>query len=124
VHQNLENAGIPVITQVLLQSHENDTIGLANIFTEKLQQLAAKSVLIVGLRRPNDSLYQTLISDPEANLTAGIKSVDRIGDCLAPGAIVHAVYSGHDYARNLDTTRSDLYLRDIPIAVNPPGAVI
>ncbi len=124
VHQNLENAGIPVITQVLLQSHENETVGLANIFTEKLQQLAAKSVLIVGLRIPNDSLYQTLISNPNATLAAGIKSVDRIGDCLAPGAIVHAIYSGHDYARNLVTTRSDLYLRDIPIAVNPPGAVI
>jgi dimethylamine/trimethylamine dehydrogenase len=124
VHQNLENAGIPVIPQVLLQSQENDTVGLANIFTEKLQQLAAKSVLIVGLRIPNDSLYQTLISNPNATLAAGIKSVDRIGDCLAPGAIVHAIYSGHDYARNLDTTRSNLYLRDIPIAVNPPGAVI
>ena len=81
-------------------------------------------MLIVGLRIPNDSLYQTLISNPNATLAAGIKSVDRIGDCLAPGAIVHAIYSGHDYARNLDTTRSNLYLRDIPIAVNPPGAVI
>jgi dimethylamine/trimethylamine dehydrogenase len=33
---------------------------------------------------------------------AGIKSVTRIGDCLAPGFIAHAVYAGHRYARELD----------------------
>ena len=34
---------------------------------------------------------------------AGIESVRLIGDAYAPGAIVHAVYSGHRYARELDT---------------------
>jgi dimethylamine/trimethylamine dehydrogenase len=33
---------------------------------------------------------------------AGIKSVTRIGDCLAPGLIAYAVYAGHRYARELD----------------------
>jgi dimethylamine/trimethylamine dehydrogenase len=33
---------------------------------------------------------------------AGIKSMTRIGDCLAPGFIAHAVYHGHRYARELD----------------------
>jgi dimethylamine/trimethylamine dehydrogenase len=28
--------------------------------------------------------------------------VTRIGDCLAPGFIAHAVYHGHRYARELD----------------------
>ncbi len=32
----------------------------------------------------------------------GVKSVERIGDCLVPGAIVHAVYDGHRYAEELD----------------------
>ena len=30
---------------------------------------------------------------------AGISSVTRTGDCLAPGLIAAAVYSGHQYAR-------------------------
>jgi hypothetical protein len=33
---------------------------------------------------------------------AGIEAVTAIGDCLAPGVIVHAVYAGHRYARELD----------------------
>jgi dimethylamine/trimethylamine dehydrogenase len=31
-----------------------------------------------------------------------VKSVIAIGDCLAPGLIAHAIYSGHRYARELD----------------------
>ena len=54
---------------------------------------------------------------------ADIKSVDRIGDALAPGAIVHAVYSGHQYAQQLDNTGGQGYLRDIQIAEHPPGEV-
>jgi dimethylamine/trimethylamine dehydrogenase len=54
---------------------------------------------------------------------AGIKSVERIGDALAPGAIVHAVYSGHQYAQQLDNSGGRGYLRDIQIAEHPPGEV-
>jgi dimethylamine/trimethylamine dehydrogenase len=34
--------------------------------------------------------------------TAGIERVTRIGDCHVPGAVVHAVYDGHKFARELD----------------------
>ena len=45
-----------------------------------------------------------------------IRSVTRIGDALAPGAIVHAVYSGHRYARELDTDpTARRYRRDAPL---------
>ncbi len=33
---------------------------------------------------------------------AGIKSLARIGDCLAPGTIASAVFSGHKFARGFD----------------------
>ena len=33
---------------------------------------------------------------------AGIQSIRCIGDALAPGLIVHAVYEGHRYARELE----------------------
>jgi dimethylamine/trimethylamine dehydrogenase len=53
---------------------------------------------------------------------AGIISVDRIGDALAPGAIVHAVHSGHRYARELDMEpRGELYRRDAPIIEHLPS---
>jgi dimethylamine/trimethylamine dehydrogenase len=49
---------------------------------------------------------------------AGIAAVTRIGDSLAPGAIVHAVHSGHSYARGFDATPAPgslPYTRDFPL---------
>jgi dimethylamine/trimethylamine dehydrogenase len=41
------------------------------------------------------------MAEPAALARAGIKSVARIGDCLAPGTIAAAVHSGHLVAREL-----------------------
>ncbi|MDX1575647.1 MAG: hypothetical protein R3285_05610, partial [Kiloniellales bacterium] len=49
-----------------------------------------------------EALYQALMAGPEALAAAGIKTVTRIGDCLAPATIAAAVYAGHRYARELD----------------------
>ena len=54
---------------------------------------------MVTARRPRDDLYHSLDSDPDALAGAGIDSVQRVGDCLAPSTIAAAIYSGHLYAR-------------------------
>ena len=51
------------------------------------------NVVMVTSREPVDALYHTL---------NGRIPVQRIGDCLAPGTIATAVYSGHRYAREAD----------------------
>jgi dimethylamine/trimethylamine dehydrogenase len=54
-------------------------------------------------RTPHDPLPDTL---------AGHIDIHRIGDCAAPGTIAAAVYSGHQYARELDTgTPADVRFR-------------
>jgi len=65
------------------------------------------SLIVVGNRVVNDVLYQELCTDTDQITNAGIKSVRSIGDCRAPGAIVHAVYSGHEYARTFDAKDPD-----------------
>src|SRR5205823_887925 len=61
--------------------------------------------------------YVTPAAHAEELTAAGIRSVTRIGDALAPGAIVHAVYSGHRYARELDADPATLgFRRDAPLA--------
>jgi len=124
VHQALQELEVQVSTQSILSAFDGGKATLSDIFTGKEQQLSVASVVIVGLRLPSDSLYLQLMDRQEEVKDAGIKSVDRIGDVLAPGALVHAVYSGHAYARQLDADNSDLYLRDIPVAIHPPGPVI
>ena len=62
---------------------------------------------LVGVRVPRDDLYQSLIARGADLESAGIAAVTRIGDALAPGAIVHAVHSGHRYAREFDAQPDD-----------------
>ena len=124
VHQSLEKSGVEVFTQMLMHDFDGKKVTLSNIFTNKPKSLAIKSVVIVGLRLPNDQLYNQLMSRSSEFSQAGIKSVERIGDASAPGALVHAVYSGHEFARQLDRPPDELYLRDIPIAEFPPDKVI
>ncbi|MFK8049998.1 MAG: NAD(P)-binding protein [Halioglobus sp.] len=125
VHQSLARLEVEVLTQMLLENFDGERVDLANIFTGRAQSIPASSVVLVGMRLPNDELYHGLTALGEARLRdAGIKSVKRIGDALAAGALVHAVYSGHEYARELDNHSDPLYLRDIPIAESPPGPVV
>ena len=51
------------------------------------------AVVMVTSRTPVDSLYHSL---------EGRIDITRIGDCLAPGTIATSVYSGHQYAREMD----------------------
>ena len=53
----------------------------------------------------NRPTTRSTTSSPRSPTTlrrAGIRKVVRIGDCLAPGTIAAAVYSGHRFARELD----------------------
>jgi dimethylamine/trimethylamine dehydrogenase len=63
-------------------------------FTGDTRDIDASNVVIATSREPQDDLFYELAD--EVNIT-------RIGDCLAPGTIATAVYSGHRYARELDT---------------------
>ena len=75
-----------------------------------------QSLVIVGTRFANEALYTELMARTGEFKDAGLSSVTRIGDALAPGAIVHAVYSGHRYAEELDAEPAALrYRRDAPL---------
>ena len=58
---------------------------------------------MVTARQPNDDLYHALQQRFESNEELLLSSLRRIGDCDAPAIIAAAVYSGHRYARELDT---------------------
>jgi dimethylamine/trimethylamine dehydrogenase len=106
VHRALANSGVTLHTLSRVTAFKPGVLTLASQFTDKETHLACGSLVIVGARFPNDALYHELTK-------AGIASVTRIGDALAPGAIVHAVYSGHRYARELDAT--PVFRRDKPL---------
>jgi dimethylamine/trimethylamine dehydrogenase len=116
VHRALAAAGITLHTLTRVTGLERGELRLARQFTDAATSIPCASLVIVGARFAEDALYGALAARPEDLTRAGIVSVTRIGDALAPGAIVHAVYSGHRYARELDADAAgQLCRRDAPL---------
>ena len=85
--------GVAVETGTALASVNEGSVTLESIHTGEARELEAVNVVMVTSREPLDALYQTLNERIP---------IERIGDCLAPGTIATAVYSGHRYAREAD----------------------
>ncbi|MBS3650247.1 FAD-dependent oxidoreductase [Pseudaminobacter sp. 19-2017] len=101
VHRALTRRGVPVTTLRTVAGFDGEAVRLSHLFTGEVTQIAARSLVIVGLRSPRDELYRELTARMAELKAAGVSSIERIGDALAPGAIVHAVYSGHKLAQEL-----------------------
>ena len=90
--------------------HQNDVTG------EKLVR-PADHVVVLASREPQLGLMTALNERKAEWADAGLESVTLIGDAHNPGMIVHATYSGHRYARELDepVDRDAVpFLRDFP----------
>jgi dimethylamine/trimethylamine dehydrogenase len=111
VHQALARRGVPIHTLKLVAGFDGESVTLADLFTAAPLQLPCRSLMVVGARSPESGLHEALAARPDDLARAGIRSLDRIGDALAPGAIVHAVHSGHRYARELDEPAGELPYR-------------
>lgn len=102
VNKRLSELGIPVITNSTVKGFSDDGVELAGVYDNAVSQVPATSLVSVTARHPDDGLYYDLMDDEEALAAAGIKSVTRVGDCLAPGSIAAAVHSGHGFAQGLN----------------------
>ncbi len=107
---------IETTTLHCLTSFDGETAVLSHIFTGEKKHVSCRSVLITGLRLPDSRLADAFAAREADWREAGIRSVTAIGDALAPGAIAHAVHSGHLHARNLGNPgAAQSFRRDTPI---------
>jgi dimethylamine/trimethylamine dehydrogenase len=113
IHRALGRKQVAVDTLETVAAFDGEWLTLRHIFTADERNVPCRSLVVVGLRQPCDALYHELSADPAVLARAGIRSVTRIGDALAPGALAHAVYSGHAYGREFDVDAQ--FLRDRPI---------
>lgn len=107
IQARLMELGVRIVTSHNLVRVGDGEVELACIYTDRSQNLAAASVVMVTSRRPNDGLYRALAEDAGRLEAAGIASVQAIGDCDAPSTIALAVYDGHRAARELDSPPAD-----------------
>jgi dimethylamine/trimethylamine dehydrogenase len=101
IQKRLRELEVSIVAGHNLDAFDGARATLKNVWSGKITDLGCASVLSVTSRLPNDALYQELAAREGDWENAGIKSVRCIGDALAPGAIVHAVYDGHRCAREL-----------------------
>ncbi len=109
IQSRLMKLGAAVYTNVLLEKINNNHVSVRCVFTDKVSEICSGQVVLVTCRDSNDSLYNELTAIVERTPDSGIKSVDKIGDCLVPGTIAAAVYSGHLWARELGEKSGEAY---------------
>jgi dimethylamine/trimethylamine dehydrogenase len=116
VHRALTAAAVPIHTLKRVTAFDGESVTLADVYTATESRLPCRSVVLVGIRKPNDDLYLALTARAADLKEARIETVTCIGDCHAPGAIVHAVHSGHRYAREFESAPAAVpYSRDFPV---------
>jgi dimethylamine/trimethylamine dehydrogenase len=86
--------GVRLETGTVVEALAGDIATLACAYTGRTRDVTAASVVMVTSREPRDALYHSLNERIE---------IERVGDCSAPGIIASAVYSGHRYARAMDS---------------------
>jgi len=102
IRVRMAELGIEPIVSHNIARFQDTTLVLENVWSGKQSEIQCDAVVSITSRLPDDQLHAgLLLREPEWN-GAGIRSVRCIGDALAPGLIVHAVYEGHRYARELE----------------------
>jgi len=102
IQRRLLEVGVQIRANEALVGFQSGEATLACAFTGNLRTEPARSIVMVTARMQNDALYEDLLARADDWSGVGIKTVERIGDAVAPGTIAAAVFSGHRYARELD----------------------
>jgi dimethylamine/trimethylamine dehydrogenase len=102
IQRRLLEIGVHVVCNHNLAAIGPDGVELACVFTGRLTPQHTRCVVMVTARLPRRSLYDSLAERFAQSNSTQIKSLTRIGDCIAPGTIAAAVFSGRRYAEGLD----------------------
>ncbi len=102
IESRLYDLGVTIKEKFLLSSIQRRDAIIEHVVSGQSQRLDIEALVMVTARCPRNGLFFDLERDHDGLESAGIKSVTRIGDCLAPSTIAAAVYEGHRYAREFD----------------------
>ena len=115
VYAALHKRNIALHTRVALMDFDGARARFAHTFTDAGTELPCRTLIIVGHRTPRHELHDTLRGRVAEWQDHDVQTVLPIGDAAAPGALVHAIHSGHHAARTLGTAELALpYRLDSP----------
>lgn len=110
----MHELGIEILCAHQLQSFDGSTMTLCHGFNKVISDIAVDGLVTITSREPSEGIYHQLVDDQPALDNAGIKTLQRIGDCEAPGLIAHAIFAGHKCGREILTEpNSNTPLREV-----------
>jgi dimethylamine/trimethylamine dehydrogenase len=114
IARRLTQLGVELLPYTMVRSFAKGVVTLENVLSGAVDRRRFAALLSVTARLPVELLYQELVKRETEWGSAGIASVNRVGDCLAPGTIQAAVYAGHKLARSLDEAPEGDVPRELP----------
>ncbi len=112
IQKRLIHLGVDIIPSRILAGMSRGQLTLECVYSAHRQTMDCGTLVPVTSRQPEEDLWNRLNAHKALWDDAGIKTVTRIGDCLAPGLIAAAVYSGHAYAQSFGNTENADPLRE------------
>jgi len=97
----LIEAGVQIITARGLAGFRGGQAEFECVYSGARSSIATDYLLPISARIANDELWRELDARRDEFGANGGLSLQRIGDCRAPGIIAQAVYAGHRAAREL-----------------------
>ncbi|MGL4527281.1 MAG: NADH:flavin oxidoreductase, partial [Aestuariivirga sp.] len=108
VQQRLLDLGVRLVVSHVLQAVAKGHATFAYALSASPVTMTFGSIVLVTGRLPVDDLYRELARSEAA------PAVARIGDCFSPGPVADAVYAGHRFAREFDSSAAVVLRRERP----------
>ena len=103
IRERMIECGVDIVLEHFVTDFRDGGVHLTSVYRGgEATARECGSIVVAGSRVPNEELFRELDSDAKRRADSGITAVRSIGDCRSPGAIVHAVHSGHECARTID----------------------
>jgi dimethylamine/trimethylamine dehydrogenase len=106
--QVLIEAGVEIVTAKGLVAWQPGVLQLECIYSGRESKIQADFLVPISARTPNGELWCELDTRRDEFDAKGGLSLQRVGDCRAPGIIAAAVYAGHKAARELGCSEVEL----------------
>jgi len=100
---DLAELGVEVLTSTAAVGAAGGRVTLRSKGVDRVAPCDA--VVLVGQRRANNGLYRELRSRRSEWAGNDVSAVYQIGDCVRPGFIADAIFSGHRLGREIDSVQ-------------------
>jgi len=102
IQRRLLELGVELVASHAVLATVAGGVRVGCVFTGRERELACGAAVFVTARLPRDGVYRGLLERRADWADAGLKTVQAVGDCLAPGTIAAAVWEGRRYAEELE----------------------